>query len=337
MKFLQNIVRALAGVAITATSAGALTSCDSAIYDDLDPCEEGVVLRFIYDYNMEYANAFPAKVDCLTLHIYDSEGRFVETRTELSRDLLSDEGYRMRLDLPAGTYRMVAYGGMECANASFAYTTTAPAAQSTLTGLSVALPLAHGATSSSSLHPLYYGAIDVTVEPEKMGETTLPMMKDTNNLRIVLQHLSGSPVDGRDFEFLITDDNTVFAHDNSIVTGNPVTYTPWATGTASVGTDDSGAEVTVGYAELSTSRFVTSNSPRLIIRNRATGANVVDIPLVNYLLLLKSDLYADMASQEFLDRQSEWSMVFFLTGDAQWYKVMIKINDWVVRLNDAEL
>ncbi|MDE6588617.1 MAG: FimB/Mfa2 family fimbrial subunit [Paramuribaculum sp.] len=337
MKFLQNIVRALAGVAIAATPAGALTSCDSAIYDDLDPCDEGVVLRFVYDYNMEYANAFPAKVDCLTLHIYDSEGRFVETRTELSRAMLSDESYRMRLDLPAGTYRMVAYGGMECDAASFAYTNAAPAAAATLTDLSVTLPLADDATSSTLLHPLYYGAIDVTVEPDKMGETTLPMMKDTNNLRIVLQHLSGSPVDGRDFDFLITDDNTVLAHDNSVVKGNPVTYTPWTSGTASAGTDDSGADVTVGYAELSTSRFVTSNSPRLIIRNRATGANVVDIPLVNYLLLLKSDIYTEMGSQEFLDRQSEWSMVFFLTGDAQWYNVMIKINDWVVRLNDTEL
>ena len=34
------------------------SSCER-IYEDLDPCPHGVSLRFIYDYNMEYANAFP--------------------------------------------------------------------------------------------------------------------------------------------------------------------------------------------------------------------------------------------------------------------------------------
>ena len=41
------------------------------------------------------------------------------------------------------------------------------------------------------------------------------------------------------------------------------------------------------------------------------GANVIDIPLIRYLLLLKSDLYAQMPSQEFLDRESEWSFDIF--------------------------
>ena len=29
-----------------------LASCDAIIYDDLDPCDEGLRLRFVYDYNM---------------------------------------------------------------------------------------------------------------------------------------------------------------------------------------------------------------------------------------------------------------------------------------------
>lgn len=48
----------------------ALPSCEK-LYEDLDPCPHGVSLRFIYDYNMEWANAFPKQVDCLTLYIYD--------------------------------------------------------------------------------------------------------------------------------------------------------------------------------------------------------------------------------------------------------------------------
>ena len=81
------------GIVLTVFS---LSSCES-IYEDLSPCPHGVSLRFIYDYNMEYANAFPKKVDCLTLLIYDGKGDYVGTRTVMGPEL-QDETYRMQLD-----------------------------------------------------------------------------------------------------------------------------------------------------------------------------------------------------------------------------------------------
>ena len=95
MRFFNlNIRSGLIGAVLSLIPAVAgLTSC-GMIYDDLEPCPEGVNLRFIYDYNMEFANAFPAKVHCLTVFVYDEAGKYVTTRTETSRDLLSDEGYR---------------------------------------------------------------------------------------------------------------------------------------------------------------------------------------------------------------------------------------------------
>ena len=50
-------------------------------------------------------------------------------------------------------------------------------------------------------------------------------------------------------------------------------------------------------------------SPKLSVRRQADGVEIITIPLINYLLILKSDLYASMDSQEFLDRESEWSMI----------------------------
>lgn len=41
--------------------------------------------------------------------------------------------------------------------------------------------------------------------------------------------------------------------------------------------------------------------------------------------------------QEFLDRESLWSVVFFLGHDMSWLRTHIKINDWVVRINNAEM
>ena len=97
------------------------------------------------------------------------------------------------------------------------------------------------------------------------------------------------------------------------------------------------AEVTVAYAELSTSRLMTANHPRLLITAREDGREIVNIPLNDYLLLLKSDLYADMPAQEFLDRESEWSLIFFLDDNNLWLQTVIVINDWVVRLNNIPL
>ena len=109
---LNRIVRLVGMVFGIVLTVFSLSSCES-IYEDLSPCPHGVSLRFIYDYNMEYANAFPKKVDCLTLLIYDGKGDYVGTRTVMGPEL-QDETYRMQLDLEPGTYRFVAYGGMAC-------------------------------------------------------------------------------------------------------------------------------------------------------------------------------------------------------------------------------
>ena len=154
----QFISRFAGAVLLAAPALAALSSCGS-VFDDLDPCPRGISLRFVYDYNMEKANAFPSQVDCLTLHIYDADGNFVATHTETT-DALSDEGYRMTIDLPAGDYHAVAYGGIECQDASFAHNVP-PVSGTRYTDIAMAIKPAHIGTR---LHDLFHGAIDFTVE-----------------------------------------------------------------------------------------------------------------------------------------------------------------------------
>ena len=328
----QSITLAMRTMLAVATVLFTLTSC---IKDDLQPCPLGVSLRFVYDYNMEYANAFPPKVDCVTLYIYDAEGNYLATHTETS-EVLKDENYRMRIDLEEGTYQFVAYGGLACGEHTFA-PVAEPALGSKFSDLNVAMQ-GDGVTSDVKLHDLFYGKLDVTVEGEEYKDYTLYMMKNTNNVRIILQQLNYQPLSVEDFDFKITDDNTLFNWDNNLIPNGTITYTPWSQGEETVG--ESGAEhseVTVAYAELSTSRLMLENHPRLIITAREDGHEIVNIPLNDYLLLLKSDLYADMPDQEFLDRESEWSLIFFLDDDNLWLQTVIVINDWVVRLNKIPL
>lgn len=332
----SKILSIVSAVICTALTIFTVTSCGN-IYEELPPCPRGVNLRFVYDYNMEYANSFHKKVDCVTLFIYDEQGKLVTTRVEKS-DVLQNEDYRMLIDLNLGKYQFVAYGGLACDEATFSFQNNI--GEGSLLSENC-LEMQHsGFTSNQKLHDLYYGKLDVTIDGDMYRDVALHMMKNTNNVRIVLQQLNGEPVYGEDFTISITDDNTLFAHDNSLLSNGDVVYSPWAQGTVSAGFMDEGEsvkEVLVGYAEFSMSRLMSTNEPRLVIVRNDRGMEIVNISLNNYLLLLKSDLYTEMPKQEFLDRESEWSLVFFLDSKYEWSRTQIKINGWTVRLNSMEM
>lgn len=331
-------------VAALAVATLSLSACD-AIYDDLQPCPPtGAQVRFIYDYNMEFANAFPAQVDCLTLYVYDEEGHLVESHTETT-EVLADENYRMTLDLDEGHYTLMAHGGLACGNASFA-PVAAHEPGALHTDMSVAmLPECLTDPSRRNLHKFFYGALEIDVVKENMTDATVEMMRNTNDVQIALQHLHGTPVDVNDFNFEIYDDNTLFRHDNEIIPSSEVTYRPWATANRTTGTvgDETRAEgiteVQVALAEMSLSRLVTSNHPRLLITKAEDGSPVVDLPLINYMLLYKSAKHASMPDQEYLDRENQWQILFFLDENKSdlWVKNYIKINDWTVRINDVDM
>lgn len=314
--------------ALVSLMMSALSSC-GVVFDDLPPCPTGVSLRFVYDYNVESADAFASQVDCLTVHVYDSEGRHVADITPPPQDL-ADKNMRVRVDLPAGSYHVVAYGGISCGKASFAHT-SAPVAGSHYTDISMHVKETHIGTL---LHDHFHGILDFTVEdtgPE-YKEETVEMTKTTNNFRILLKQLNDEQLRGEDFEFHITDDNRELDHTNTPVpSGHDITYPAWTRG------ENSG----VAYGEISTSRLHLSTTPHLIIKSKndtrvSDSDNViVDLPLNKYLLMTKSDA-SGWGDQEYLDRCSTWNMTFFLDSDLRWSQTRIIINDWVIRINDLE-
>ena len=166
--------------------------------------------------------------------------------------------------------------------------------------------------------------------------------ENTNSIRIVLQHVDGTPVKADDFDFEIIDDNTLFNYDNDLLLNGDVTYIPWAKGQAQTGVSIVGPgqvvpqPIEVAYAELCTSRLMTNNSPRLLVKRHEDGGTVIDFPLNNYLLLMRSDRYSKMGDQEYLDRESRWTLYFFLQAGI-WLQTRIVVNDWVVRINDIEM
>ncbi len=348
MKGIAKHITSIMGAALTAASMALISTSCNALYDDLPECQPSAVdLRFVYEYNMERANAFHNQVDCLTLYVYDEQGRFVTRATETSAERLGDESYRMTLRLPEGKYHAVAYGGMECERSSFRHP-SAPGADTRLADLQVEMhPDCLTDDARRQLHNHFHGAVDFEVATHATTSAKVEMMRNTNTIQVALQHLNGSPIDHADFDFAITDDNTLFDADNNLIPAGEVTYLPYLAENRSTGTvgraDDAAAEQEwhAAIAEFTTSRIVggKSVSPTLHVTRHSDGETVLKLPLVNYMLLFKQnhDDTAPMGNQEYLDRENRWNFVFFLDerDDNAWVKSRIVINDWEVRINDT--
>lgn len=336
-------------IALAATLLIALPSCE-LVKEDLEPCPEpSVELRFIYDYNMERANAFHNQVDCLSAFFFNSGGELVSVETVTDPEMLSDESYRMHPTLLPGNYKVVAYGGMECENASFFHAKKMKLGDQ-VSDLHVRLdPACLTDPDRLRLHNHYYGTLDFTVDPKLDSYGTVPMMRNTNSIQIALQNeFPDQPIDHNDFIVEITDDNNDFYHDNSLRQTGEIVYKPWKKenrSTLGSSEENNNDFFNIAVAQLTTSRLVLPDntdkptSTRLTIKKAEDGSTLLSVPLVNYMLMFKHDntnaRLDDMDDQEYLDRENTWNFVFFLK-DGLWLDTHIIINDWEVRMNKTD-
>lgn len=310
-------------------------SCN-LIWMDQEDCPQGLSLQFIYDHNMEFVDAFNTKVHCVSVLIFDESGNYLTTIEDTS-DALKNEDYRMTLDLEPGDYTLVAYGGQPCEDRSFNITGFETKSADHISSLYAEMEH-DDFVSEDAKHDFFHGTHSFSVVENKVSEEKVYLTNNTNNIRIVLQQMNGEEITAEEFTFTITDDNSLMDWGNNVIPAGTITYKPYVTGQAVVGSAADGeSPITAAYAEFSTSRLTTGTSPKLIIRSVEKDTDIINIPLNTYLLLLKSEIYKDMSAQEFLDRESVWSMVFFLDSNNRWINTHIVVNDWTVRLNHVGL
>ena len=99
--------------------------------------------------------------------------------------------------------------------------------------------------------------------------------------------------------------------------------------------DNPSARATTSVAtllfELTTSRLMADHEPVLTIHRDWDNRDVVRIPLIDYLLLVKGHYNESMSDQEYLDRMDEFNIVFFIDANSNWYTAAgILINNWTV-------
>lgn len=340
-----NLFAALTRVgalAVTTVVLLGLQSCDNCfVYEDQQPCERHYYVKYVFDMNMNFADAFSSKVNSVTLLVVDPVSGEIIDRYSEAGEALSQPGYRMEVDLIPGDYELIAWCGLED-NPRF----TLPAALTHREHAHCRMDRDYDdngrAVQSNWLPHLFHGKINASF-PDEDGdhEVTVPLIKDTNNINISMQHVSGQPLNSDMFTVTMTENNGHMDFDNSLIEEEEVDYYPWhvADGNVDLSGSRAGDEPTLNYfmAEISTSRLMADRNPRINITDNATGNVVYSIPIVQWALEFRSAQHADMGRQEYLDREDEFNVMLYLDNKEEggWIAASVYINGWRVVKHDG--
>lgn len=341
------------GVAMICLLALALTSCGMMDYDGPD-CSTQRRIRFTYDWNMLWADAFPHEVKTLTLYAFDKSGTLIYKRFA-STDSIIQKGYMDVSDLPAGVYDLQVWAEGEQRYADTYQKGDIQEGDSLRDSLRIRLNRAANGDVDHDITPLYFGTLD-NADFTDMGreggvrEVTVNLMKDTENFRIVLQNLSGATLPVDSFAFTITDDNGYLAADNALLPDQRLTYKAWSVLSGTVSTDSGSVasdsiitnpntitSTSAVVAELTTNRLVEGHNMRLIVTRNSDGEQIINFPLIDACLMVKGNYNRDISDQEYLDRQDTWNLIFFIDNNLNWLSAQIYIQQWRVVLQDVNM
>ena len=312
MNRLFHTCKQLIGVA--ALSVG-LYACDWIHDDSLPLCE--FRLYFKYDYNMKFADAFQHEVDFVTLFFCDQEGNFLFQRRIEKSEL--DERNSIALDMEPGTYQVVTWAGLD--KGSYAWNDPAEASRAVERAQDVKVRTLRedDTTQPNELHPLWHSLDTFTVTRDMPEEKVISLAKNTNKLRVVLQNVMGEDMDVNNFSFRIVADNGYMDYDNTLLDDDTISYLPYHTESVDIAAGSADDQINgkpanqyVAVAELNTMRLMAGENYRLIVRHKDWKNDVLNVNLNQYLLLTQMEGH-DIPAQEYLDRQDEYSIVFFLT------------------------
>lgn len=317
----------------------ALCACNT-ITEELPLCSNYV--KFTYTRNMKYVDAFPVEVKRVDLYIFDEQDRFVTHLNDAAEHFASD--YRMELSLPAGKYHLIAWAGLE--EQCYDFASQLIKGKSTPKDLCVKMKrkaianalksngkqesFAITALQNEELPSLWHAETSIEITDYESHTTVMDLTKDTNRLRIIVQAEGLEEASKEALDFQITGKNGFLNYDNSLLPDEGIAYLPYFTEEVDLSGKAKG--ITAMAAEMNTMRLMENENMRLKI-SKKNGEEIIHIDLIKYLLLTKMN-YHNMEAQEYLDRQDEYAIIFYL--DSNYMIVKIKINEWIIRPQDTD-
>jgi len=313
-------------------AAFALTALSSCVYESEGDC--GTYLRFVYEYNMQGTDGFSEEADRVSVYVFDAQGRLV---TSIDDQVLGDDGTLMLPKIQEGQYKIVAWAKSDRISDDEAdFDMSRPTAGGSISELQAKLKT-EDSVSSHRLNSLLNGVLDTEITGRGQ-HLTVSMMKCNNDLRVVLMPIRASQTFSKDmYEIKVEAQNAWLAYDASAWQQSPVEYHTYL---YEQSTSDTGSDETINTAvigDLALSRLFDSDNSRLIVTNKMTGREILNIRL-EWMLTLQaiSEHRSEWSDQEYLDRQDEYSITFFV-DDSTWMETRIIVNGWVLSLDDATL
>lgn len=300
------------------------------VNDDLSDCPSGTWLKISYTYNILDVDAASTQVGDITVLAFDENDKYVD-RLDVDSVTLH-QGYCMvRLPFPEGNYHLLVWGGASDRTYRFPNLKTG---QTERKSLNMSLICDNGNQSSKRLNALFYGSLENIAISQEYRVFTASLTKNTNYFSCILQDETNAPLQQEDFAFTLESANGVIDYTNTPVGNDLVYYRPYRQEEAI--TSD---QTPVVHARLSTLRLMKGDRTKLSIKHIPSGQDILSIPLTSYLLL-SNNYIGEMDDQEYLDRQDSYTLLFFVkpstTGVPQICTKM-KVNGWIVRLNNSEL
>ena len=306
-------------------------SCDKCIYEDLSTCPLRVQLR--YDYNMEYVDRWHREAEDVHLYVFDEAGRFVSEMIDAAAPY--EEKQTFELQLAPGNYTIMALCGHRMG--TLYEQSKLQVGTSTMKDLLVQISRAEDKRISTELPPLLYGVSkDVKIQGDGSRLIVVPMAKWTNSIRLVMQDISEggkSNIKLDNYDFRITAPNGRYNGAGEVLTDDVLTYTPYY---AEQLKESGGIAV-----ELNTLRLLTNQKQRLIITERTTGEELLNVDLLSLLLQTKFHANNKLSDQEYLDREDRYVIIFAFDGKPvtreTFLAVNVWINTWLIRSQDHKI
>lgn len=290
----------------------------SCIKEDLSTCNSELLLRFRYTLNDQYANLFDSDIHRVTVYLFDSNGKYVESFSEQGDQLTND--YVMRIPLPEGKYSVVAYGG-DFTTYLVSELNTNTINQTLRKGVTdindFRIELKNTTGAEDFLYPvttpddLYAGlAVNAIAAPENQSITDVELIQDTKKIKV---KITGTDAFNAPLNVYITALNGRYKFDNSIDANH---------GTFKYMPINSLLQPNYMEVDLKMMRLVLGQSPMLVVKNSMTQQVLYNENMIDQIL--SSPQYV---SQEDFDREDEFVFEISVENDIV---VSVSINGWII-------
>jgi len=290
------------------------------ISDDMSDCfPDKLSLRFVYNYNKDYADKFDQQVNTLDLFIYDKEtDELLESVHIKKEELLEGNIYEFETLPPVGQYLVVVWGNL---NSEY-YDCDG---HSVYSGMKVELRSNAARLVERRQGSLFHGIVEFSAG--ESGEKEVSLIKDTNDIHIIITDTSdeGAYAEPGQLTAKIDADNSAYKYDNL-----PIANYKQIQHIANTSPDASNAAVL--KADLTVMRLFIGDNSKITIEDSKFGIPITDekgkeVKNTSLTDLLMKD--ENINSNAAFDRHDDYTL-YFETKVIRGVTVLalVRINDW---------